>query len=75
MGGDCDKKLGGCLFNLGSDPTEHVDVAATERAAREAMLARLAALQATLFKPDRGSKDPRACEQVVRNGGFYGPWL
>ena len=74
-GGNCDKKLGGCLFELNSDPTEHVDVATTESEAMKTMRARLAELQATLFTPDRGSKDPRACEQVAKNGGFYGPWL
>ena len=40
------------------------------------MLARLGALQATLFNPDRGSADPAACETAKsRWGGFYGPWL
>ena len=74
-GGDCDKELGGCLFELISDPTEHVDVAASEGDAMQSMVARLGALQAALFTPDRGQKDDRACEQVAANGGFYGPWL
>ena len=75
MRGGCDKELGGCLFELASDPTEHVDVAATEPAALAMLKARMAAMQPLLFQPDRGSKDERACDQVRLNGGFYGPWI
>ena len=40
------------------------------------MVGRLTALQGSLFSPDRGAKDERACEAAVtRWGGFYGPWL
>ena len=75
FGGNCDKELGGCLFELNSDPTEHIDLAESEGAVLQSMVARLGALQASLFTPDRGQKDERACERVVANGGFYGPWL
>ena len=75
MRGECDKELGGCLFDLASDPTEHTDVAATEPAALARLTARIAALLPALFQPDRGSKDERACDQVTLNGGFYGPWV
>jgi hypothetical protein len=73
--GNCDRDLGGCLFELSSDPTEHVDVAGSEGVVLQSMIKRLGALQASLFTPDRGQKDERACERVVANGGFYGPWL
>ena len=73
--GNCDKELGGCLFELNSDASEHADVAAIEDEVMKSMIARLGALQASLFTPDRGQMDERACEQVLANGGFYGPWL
>jgi hypothetical protein len=46
-----------------------------EGEALKAMVVRLGALQSSLFLPDRGEKDPRACERVQENGGFYGPWV
>ena len=39
------------------------------------MQARLAALNAGNFEPDRGTGDVAACAQARRNGGFYGPWF
>jgi hypothetical protein len=36
---------------------------------------RLQQLQSSISLPDRGTADPRACEQVKTNGGYYGPWL
>jgi hypothetical protein len=75
-GGDCDRELGGCLFELVSDDGEHVDRAASEPAVMKAMVTRLGVLQSTLFAPDRGSKDPRACEVAQQKwGGFYGPFI
>ena len=77
-GGGCDKELGGCLFELRSDPTEHVDLAASASHAEvlRGLVGRLGELQASLFNPDRGAKDPRACDVArSRYGGFYGPWL
>jgi len=41
----------------------------------EVMKRRIAALQATIFQPDRGSADAAACAHAKALGGFYGPWL
>jgi len=74
-GGDCDKSLGGCLFELYGDATEHLNLAASEADVMRMMVSRLAALQPSIFSPDRGQADQAACLQVNKNGGFYGPWL
>jgi arylsulfatase I/J len=67
----------GCLFELRSDPTEHVDLAASEVARVQALLERLREGNATTFSPDRGAPDTAAaCEAaMVQYGGFWGPWL
>ena len=61
------------MFELNSDASEHADVAAIEHEVMKSMIARLGALQASLFTPDRGQMDERACEQVLANGGFMVP--
>jgi len=66
---------GGCLYNIFDDPEENEDVAASHTQLREDMLARLDELNKGLFKPDRGTTDPAACEQIKANGGFLGPWV
>lgn len=67
---------GGCLFNIADDPTEHVDLAASHPHLVQAMLARLAALNATIFHRVMPPDDP-ACNATAygRYGGFLGPWL
>ena len=74
---DCDAaEGGGCLYELTSDPTEHVNLAAQMPDQLKAMRARLAALNAGNYSPDRGKGDPQSC--VVAEGrykGFYGPWI
>lgn len=67
----------GCLFELRSDPTEHVNLVAREPARAQAMLARLREASATTFSPDRGVPDSAgACQAAMSNyGGFWGPWL
>lgn len=65
----------GCLFDLSIDPTEHVNLAKTQPDMMVHMLGLLVEANMTLFAPDRGQGDPRACLQAVANGGFYGPWL
>lgn len=64
----------GCLYNIFEDPEEKEDVAARHPQLREDMLARLSELNTGLFKPDRGTPDPGACEQIIANDGFLGPW-
>ena len=59
------------------DPTEHHDLGDDPQYAPVVaeILARMDAEEATVYNPDRGAKDPRACAQVATNGGFFGPWL
>jgi hypothetical protein len=65
----------GCLFNVSADPTEHNDLAESQPEVAKRLLDRLRVYSATYFNPDRGDHDPRACKQVQKNKGFYGPWL
>jgi hypothetical protein len=61
------------LLYLGS--TEHVDLAETLPATVDSMIARMEEIQKTVYDPDRGEPEYNAsCAQVVKNGGFYGPW-
>ena len=67
----------GCFFEVRNDPYETMDLA-QESASQEALQIvrqRILQLQPSIFLPDRGSADPRACDQVAANGGYYGPWL
>ena len=67
---------GGCLFNIFTDPTEHVDVAAAHPDIVSEMMTRIVALQASAFGPDRGKDDGTACDAAVNKWkGFWGPFL
>ena len=67
---------GTCLFDLGSDEGEAVDLASVEGGTFAGMLARVDELQATVFSPDRGGTDPAACAAALGvYGGYWGPWL
>ena len=76
-GYDCSAtKAGICLFNVFTDPTEHDDIAISNPAKAQELLARIAAHNATLFTPDRGQSDPLACTTALGKWrGFWGPWL
>lgn len=65
----------GCLFNVTADPTEHNDLAETQWDHAKQLLDRLREISATYFNPDRGGTDQRACKQMEKMGGWYGPWL
>ena len=73
----------GCLFNLLDDPLEKHDFAhdAAHAARLQAMTARLNALAATAFNPDRGVVDPLACDKSMKPvsdggyGDFWGWWI
>ena len=77
---DCGEQ--GCLFRLDTDPTEHVDLNA-DNATRSQyaqlvtrLSARIEAHRKTVFSPDRGTVDPRACDAALHNyGRFWGPWI
>jgi len=66
----------GCLFNLKEDPTEHNNIADANPDILTKLRARLLEIRATVFNPDRGDVDPRAC-QTARNkyNGYWGPWI
>ena len=67
---------GGCLFNVFSDETEHVDLAAALPEIAAEMRARIALHAARVFNPDRGQDDGAACAAAfARHNGFYGPFL
>ena len=66
---------GGELYDVQADPTEHVNLAASKPDVLATMQARLAALNAGNFEPDRGTGDRAACAQARKYGGFYGPWV
>lgn len=61
----------GCLYRIDLDPTEQTTVAATEPEVFRALLAEMDAQQATVYSPDRGSTDPRACACAEKK---YGGW-
>ena len=44
---------GGCLFNVQTDPTEHIDLAKTLPAKLEELRARVKVLRQDTFNPDR----------------------
>ena len=58
------------------DPSERVELSATQPEARDALLARLLHLiNTTAFTPNRGVVDPRACDVGVHKyGNFWGPF-
>ena len=69
--------MGGCLFNLSADPTEHREISAALPRERDRLRARLDALLRTKFQTNW--TDPRfeACttlaEYVASHRGFAGP--
>jgi arylsulfatase I/J len=66
----------GCLFNIKEDPTEHVNLATKNPEKLKELQARLVEIQKTVFSPNRGAVDPKACEAAVNKyGGYWGPWL
>ena len=66
----------GCLYDLQSDPLEAVDLATTYPDKLKELYQRLEAHEATAFNPDRGVRDPKACEMALgAYGGFWGPFV
>ena len=67
---------GGCLFDLGADPAEEADLAASRPAELQYMQQRLAAFNLTFFNPNRtGGSRSVAIRAAVSYGGFWGPFL
>ena len=75
-GEDCGES--GCLFNIEEDPNETNNLAG-DGGEHDEVAAELRGLldqhRQTLFMPDRGVEDVKACEHSVSIGGYYGPWV
>ena len=75
---DCRKT--GCLYDLTNDPNEHTDLAVNggHSALVAKMRARLEAMNATVFTPDRGTNKANTlgCTVGVKEyNGYFGPFL
>ncbi|XP_071089640.1 arylsulfatase B-like [Haliotis cracherodii] len=68
--GDSKKNL--WLFNIAKDPTEHMDMSATNQDIVKKMLDRLAYYQSTAVPPVYPPPDPK-CDPKL-HGGVWGPW-
>ena len=65
----------GCLFNLVADPNETTNLVLTHPKTAARLSARLDALRASVYAPDRGPIEQAACDVIgSRYGGFWGPW-
>jgi len=65
----------GCLYDVFADPYEHTNLAKEKPDLWKSMYARMKAIEATTFSPDRGSPDPASCTVVEKlYNGFWGPW-
>ena len=70
----CETK-GACLFDLTTDPIEHVDLAQHKPELLHRLKQRAAALDATVYQSPGGMKgDPKSKDVARLNGGFWGPW-
>ena len=66
----------GCLYNVKQDPNETTDLAERMPDVLERLRSLLDEHAATIFNPDRGVEDVRACQYSASvNGGYYGPWI
>mmetsp|Transcript_61207 Transcript_61207/g.108908 ORF Transcript_61207/g.108908 Transcript_61207/m.108908 type:complete len:546 (+) Transcript_61207:157-1794(+) len=66
----------GCLYDIFSDPGEHINLAEKEGKVFRQMLARMDELQKDIFSPDRGTLDGIACKVGLQHyGGFWGPFV
>lgn len=70
----------GCLFNIKTDPGEHVDLAASMPDKAAQLLSRARALDATAIEATqpagwRGNKNSQQyCDAMRKYGGFWGPY-
>ena len=66
----------GCLFNIKTDPTEHVNLATEMPDVLKEMQKKLKKYQETYFNPDRGKNSLAACDVALNKyGGFWGPFI
>ena len=62
---------GTCLADTGN----HVICVDIDEAKVAAMQARLAQVRDTVYAPNRGVLDPKACAANTANGGYWSPWM
>ena len=66
----------GCLYDIYNDPGEHHNLASLHTDVWHSMMQRLLEINQTFFAPNRGSKDPVACNMATGvYGGFWGPFV
>ena len=66
----------GCLFDIFSDPQEMNSIAVQNSSLFQSMLASIDKMQGTVYSPDRGVADKRACEVAEsRYDGYWGPFV
>jgi len=66
--------VGGCLYHIIADPNEYYELSATYPGIFEEMSIKSRNLFSTVYNPDRGVPDPKAC-QVIQEVGYFSPWL
>ena len=64
----------GCLYEVMSDPTEHHEISAAHPEIVAELQARLEAVEAKAWIPNRGTAMREACNRS-RYAGHYGPWI
>jgi len=66
----------GCLYNIKTDPEEHIDLANEMSDILSKMRQKLSEYQRSHFEPDRGDEWPAACENALgKYNGFWGPFI
>jgi len=65
----------GCLYNIRDDPTEQHNIALANLQRAKAMKDRIAELAATKFTVPSDVRTADCERQIIKNGGWYGPWL
>lgn len=68
---------GGCLYNIKEDPGEHLNLASGNPAKLHELQQRLAALQPTVFEPQRSGGDIKLPIHYARDvyKGYWGPFI
>ena len=68
---------GGCFFDLTHDHTEHTNLIEEEQYKQliEEMRQKFVDLEATKISFNRGKVEDDCCQQIAKNGGYWGPWV
>ena len=68
----------GCLFNLTSDPGEHLDLSQSHPEAFKAIMNKFSALSTSQYHPpsfNPPAEDAACCAAATANGNFLTPWV